>query len=73
MLSGIEWSVSGGVLTVVDNAASGSVEVNVFDPTGRLLKHDLTADSVISMPLEKGIYVVEIRTAKERKSIKVRI
>ena len=73
MLSGIEWSVSGGVLTVVDNAASGSVEVNVFDPTGRLLKHDSTADSVISMPLEKGIYVVEIRTAKERKSIKVRI
>ena len=73
MLSGIEWSVSGGVLTAVDNAASGFLEVNVFDPTGRILKHDSTPDSVISMPLVQGIYVVEIRTAKERKSIKVRI
>lgn len=73
MLSGIEWSVGRGVLTAVDNAASGSLEVNVFDTTGRLLKHETTGDCEISVPLERGIYVVEIRTVKERKSIKVRI
>ena len=72
-MSGIEWSVERGVLTAVDNAASGYLEVNVFDTTGLLLKHESTEDCDISVPLEKGIYVVEIRTAKERKSIKVRI
>ncbi|MDE6696889.1 MAG: T9SS type A sorting domain-containing protein [Muribaculaceae bacterium] len=73
MMSGIEWSVSGGIFSAVDNASSGSLEVNVFDTLGRLVKHDATSDSVISVPLTPGIYVVEIRTAKENESIKIRI
>lgn len=73
MMSGIEWSVNGGVLTAVDNASSGYLEVNVFDTLGRLVKRDVTDGSVISLALEPGIYVVEIRTAKEYKSIKIRI
>ncbi|MDE6548044.1 MAG: hypothetical protein K2L22_03505 [Muribaculaceae bacterium] len=73
MLSGIEWSVEGGVLTVVDNAASGTLEVNVFDTVGRFVNREATNADVLEMHLEHGIYVVDIRTAKECKSIKVRI
>lgn len=72
-MSGIEWSVEGGVLKAVDNAASGSLEVNVYDTVGRIVKRDATDADVLEMTLGHGIYVVEIRTAKDSKSIKVRI
>lgn len=73
VMSGIEWSVAGGVLTAVDNANTGMIEVNVYDTMGRLVKHAVAADKVIEVQLESGIYVVEISTAKERETAKIRI
>lgn len=73
VMSGIEWSVNGGVLTAVDNAALGIIEVNVYDTMGRLVKHASVDDNTINVSLDSGIYVVEISTAKEHETAKIKI
>ena len=73
MLSGIEWKAVGGVLTVTDNAGSGLLEVTVSDTLGRIVSRMRNGARTLSIPLEKGVFVVEMRTAKEHKTAKIRI
>ena len=73
VMSGIEWTVSGRVLTVTDLAASGVLEVNVYDTPGRRVAHAGTSGDSLTMELMPGIYVVEMATAKERLAAKIRL
>ena len=73
MLSGIEWKAAGGVLTVTDNAGSGLLEVTVSDTLGRIVSRKGNGARTLSIPLEKGVFVVEMRTAKEHNTAKIRI
>ena len=72
-LSGIDLGVTGGVLTVTDNASSGLLEVTVYDTMGRVVDKAAGNTQTLSLPLGKGIYVVEMRSARERKTAKIRI
>ncbi|MDE6638510.1 MAG: T9SS type A sorting domain-containing protein [Muribaculaceae bacterium] len=73
MMSGIEWSVNGSVLTAIDNANSGILKVNVYDTMGRLINHASVDDNIINVTLESGIFVVEFTTANDRQTAKIRI
>lgn len=73
VMSGIEWTLSGKMLTVTDLASSGSLEVSVYDTLGRRVSHAETADDRLSVELASGIYVVEMTTAKDRLTTKVRL
>lgn len=73
MMSGIDWKVSGGVLTAVDYANTGHLQVNVYDTLGRLVKSATATDNIITLPLDSGIFVVEITTPKDRQTPKIQI
>lgn len=73
VMSGIEWSVTGSVLTVTDLAASGKLEVNVYDTLGCQTAHSDTSADRLSLELPSGIYVVEMVTSKDRLTVKIRL
>lgn len=66
-----KWRTDGNILSVTDSSSSEIFEVTVHDIAGCLLAKATSSDHSVSIPLDKGIYVVGMKNDKMEKRIKL--
>ncbi|MDE6296793.1 MAG: hypothetical protein K2L89_03020 [Muribaculaceae bacterium] len=72
IIDGISWDVDGNILTVHDAGTTGMLDVTVCDTLGRVIFKG-AGDDTVSVPLEKGLFVVKMMNGEVEKSVKIRL
>lgn len=67
----LHYTVDGTTLNIVDLAATGSLSVTVCDITGRVVAEAHSGTDSLSVRLDKGIFVIRIANANEKKNLKL--